>query len=133
MTVITSWTEATASLTATQQRVILDTLNLVQSGDIKIVYGVNTLGGRPCLINAIGEMIKEVDYSPSYAFGHLVMAFDEVCDEISHSNKAFGYVTDLMAEVLVRHFGKLKDLPIHLIELPDDFKVPDYYDADVQG
>jgi hypothetical protein len=114
-----SWTAATGSLTATQQRTVLDVLNLVASEDVNLVFGRDTIDGVPCLINAIGSMIKEVNDTPAAMFPGLVQAFDVRCryiDELSNS----GPVTPIMAEILIREFAALKPLPTpELEELPE--------------
>ncbi len=89
----------------------------MQSGDVKVVYGINSYNGVPCLINAIGMMISEVSVEPCSDEPMLVSAFDELCAEIQ--GKSFGLVDSLTAEILVRHFGKLKDQPAELEELPE--------------
>lgn len=132
---INLWTNTTEMLPSVKQRTIQDTLLLVQQGDIKIVYGIDQLDGRPCLINAIGAMVKDVNESPISNEQGLVTAFDAACRYLF--NMGMGdepnIVTPLMAEVLVRHFGKLQDQPEFLVELPESgiswTDVPDTVDA----
>lgn len=111
------WGNVTGGLAPVLQRTLQDVLSLVQSGDTKIVFGVNEMDGRPCLINAIGAMIQEYSGSPCGTQPGLVAVFDSYCRELSGENH--GFVTPIMAEALVRDFGKLKEIPVILEELPE--------------
>lgn len=133
MSAIDGWTRATENLPSIKQRTIQDTLLLVQQGDIKIVYGSNDFKGYPCLINAIGAMVKAVSDEPVHNEPQLVLAFDAACREIQ--GERFGFVDSLTAEILVRHFGALQPLPQpELEELPESgitwADVPDTLPAD---
>lgn len=112
----TSWTRATAGLLPGQQAVFLDFLNVVADGKAHLVHGANYRDGKPCLVNGTAQMLSHGAVSPTGAFPEVVMAFDAACAamEAAGVDDHGGYVTPLMAEILIRNFGEVQ--PIVLTE-----------------
>lgn len=107
------WAQVTGALPWAKQRVLHDTLNLVAMGEVKVVWGQDSFMGSPCLINAVGCMVKSEDESPSMNEPALVNVFDRINREIF---APAGIVTDkflseLGAEILLRNFAPLKEIP----------------------
>lgn len=125
---IQMWTSATASLDWAKQRTLFDTLNLVKSGDIKVVYGHDEFKGSPCLINAIGCMAKSENESPYSNEPELVSAFDRICvyfHGVGVIEEQY-VLNELAADILLRNFAPLKP-----VAAPQDMPYVEPRDADV--
>ncbi len=114
MSQMSLWTNATANLSWGRQRVLLDTLEMVKAGQIKVVYGADSFKGSPCLLNAVGCMIKGENQAPSEIEARVVSAFDNACQVLFAPAGMIDekpYLSPLAAETLIRHFGDLKEQP----------------------
>ncbi len=115
------WTKATGDLKPGPQAVFLDVLNLVKDGQMHLVHGADYRDGKPCLVNAVGQMLTTGGGRgiPSEHFNQVVSAFDTL-------NAAFlkagvnkdGYVSELAADLLIRNFGEVK--PMVVSDAPTD-------------
>lgn len=109
------WTAATGTLDWGTQRVMRDTLALVSEGKIELVHGADSLGGKPCLVNAVASMIAH-DVSrvnPASWYPAVVSAFDRINRALMANdvNAGDGFVSPLAAEVLLANFAPLKPVP----------------------
>lgn len=111
----TAWTAATGTLDWGTQRVMKDTLALVSEGKIELVHGVDSLGGKPCLVNAVAAMIAHdvSQVSPANWYPSVVDAFDRINAQLVGNgvNRTDGFVSPLAAEVLLANFAPLKPVP----------------------
>lgn len=109
------WTQVTAGLDWGKQRVLYDTLTLAAEGKIKVVYGADDYDGSPCLINAVGCMVKSQNESPSMNEPHLVRLFDQINrylnDKGVNTEGDRGHMSPLAAEILVQYFAPLREIP----------------------
>lgn len=109
------WTNSTAALKPGEQAVFLDMLNLVMDGKVSLVHGADYRDGKPCLVNGVATMISHSQVSPMGAFPDVVGAFDAMCRQmvtLGLSDGLEGYVSPLMAEVLIRNFGEVKPIDL---------------------
>lgn len=110
------WTAATGELKPGEQAVFLDVLNLVSEGKAHLVWGSDYRDGKPCLVNAVGQMLATGGGHniPMQQFTEVVRAFDalnsQMHDEGVNEN---GYVSPLAADFLIRNFGKVKPLVVN--------------------
>lgn len=128
------WTKATDSLPWGKQRVLHDTLTLVANDQIKVVWGANDFNGSPCLINAVGCMVKSAHEAPATNEPQIVMLFDKICRQFMDQGVVDDqYLSPLGAEILMRYFAPLKETPVVAqAEIVDEA----YYepsDADIQA
>jgi hypothetical protein len=110
-----AWTTATAELLPGQQAVFLDVLNLVASGDVHLVYGADYRDGKPCLVNAVGQMLTTSGGNgiPMQQFREVVTCFDSLNAEMLEAGiNDSGYVSGLAAEFLIRNFGEVKPMDL---------------------
>lgn len=109
------WTEATSRLDWGKQRVLHDTLTLAAEGKIKVVYGADDYDGSPCLINAVGCMVKSQGEAPSINEPVIVSLFDQINRYLEtvgvNPDQGHGHMSELAAETLVRYFAPLKEIP----------------------
>ena len=119
----TSWTTATHNLDAGPQAIFLDFLNLVSEGQAHLVYGADYRDGKPCLVNGVAQMMSHTSVSPMSNCPQVVSAFDNMCGAMASAglHEDAGYVSPLMADVLIQNFGDVK--PIVLTEVPADTDV----------
>jgi len=113
-----AWNITTAELPWGVQSVMRDTLELVSSGDVTMIYAADYKQGSPCLVNAVGQLLNVGGGHgiPSAHFGPLVHLFDRIN---RHFEKIPGYndpiskqMSPNTAEVLLRNFAPLKEKPI---------------------
>lgn len=111
-----SWTEATANLSWGAQNVIHTALELAKDGQVKIVYGADYYDGSACLVNTVGQMLEVGGGSgiPMHHFGAMVGEFDRLNAEFARQgvNSDWRTMSPLAAEILLQHFGPLKDQPV---------------------
>ena len=109
----TAWTQATGDLLPGQQAVFLDVLNLVAEGKTHLVWGADYRDGKPCLVNAVGQMLTTGGGNsiPMQYFGNVVRQFDTL-NSLMHDLgiNEDGYVSPLAAEFLIRNFGEVKPI-----------------------
>lgn len=109
------WTQVTAGLDWGKQRVLHDTLTLAAEGKIKVVYGADDYDGSPCLINAVGCMVKSQGETPMTNEPHLVRLFDSInkwfIDKGVNTEGIPGHMSPLAAEILVQYFAPLREIP----------------------
>lgn len=112
----TRWNAATADLNWGVQRVLMETLQSVADEQITLVHGTDSHAGRPCLINAVANMIAldVTQVNPSSWFPQVVgefdrlnRAFERMGVNVMHSH----VVSPLAAEILINNFGTLKPPP----------------------
>lgn len=123
-----AWTKATGDLLPGQQRVFLDVLNLVSEGKAHLVHGADYRNGKPCLVNAVGQMLSTGGGAgiPSREFSEVVCQFDILNGRMLEEGiNVDGYVAPLAADFLIRNFGELK--PMTLTK-PDEGQVAPKYD-----
>lgn len=107
------WTTATGNLKPGQQAVFLDVLNLVSEGKAHLVWGADYRDGKPCLVNAVGQMLSTGGGRgiPMQEFGDVVGQFDTINGALYEAGiNTDGYVSPLAAEVLIRNFGEIKEM-----------------------
>lgn len=108
------WNRVTADLPWGVQTVLKDTLELVESGDVQLVWGADYSGNHACLINSVAQMLTTGGgYGiPMAHFGPLVSLFDRINRDLKVQgvNKN-NYVSPLAAEVLLRYFAPIKPQP----------------------
>lgn len=134
MTAMQMWTKATEELSWGKQRTLFDTLTLVSEGKVKVIYGNDSFQGSPCLINAVGCMVKDASQSPSQNERVLVRAFDIVCrSEFERSGviEEAPYLSPLGAEILIRNFAPLKPVPALGVAETAKYKEPK--DSEIQA
>lgn len=111
-----AWTEATAALPWGVQRVFHDTFTLVKDEKVHLVHGSDYRDGKPCLVNAVGQMTVAGGGHgiPSMSYSTIVVLFDKINREFDRQgvNAGDGYVSPLAAEILLHHFAPLKDKPV---------------------
>lgn len=110
-----AWTKATGDLLPGQQRVFLDVLNLVAEGKAHLVHGADYRNGKPCLVNAVGQMLSTGGGQgiPMASFNHVVSEFDRVNQCLLQMGvNTDGMVSPLAAEFLIRNFGDLKPMVV---------------------
>jgi hypothetical protein len=109
------WRNATAGLEWGAQRVLHNTLDAVAKDGVHLVHGSDYRDGKPCLINAAGQMLASGGGHgiPSSYFGPIVGLFDRINAALVEKgvNDDTGYVSPLAAEILLRHFATLKPIP----------------------
>ena len=111
---LNEWTNAIEGLDWGIQRVLFDALQLVASDDIKMTYAADVMDGTPCLLNAVSAItVQSAHQTPGSFAPNVVNAFDSVNRELFTVgvNEDAHRVSPLAAEVLLRHFGPLKDAP----------------------
>lgn len=111
---LNEWTNAIEGLDWGVQRVLFDALQLVASDDIKMTYAADVMDGTPCLLNAVSAItVQSAHQTPGSFAPNVVNAFDSVNRELFTVgvNEDAHRVSPLAAEVLLRHFGPLKDAP----------------------
>lgn len=131
------WTQVTAALPWAKQRVLHDTLSLVATGDIKVVYGADSFVGSPCLINAVGCMVKSASEAPMSNEPILVSLFDKICKDVFApagivASDSKGFLTELAAEILLRNFAPLSEAPEPFETPLPEVKYHEPKDADFQ-
>lgn len=119
----TNWTSATGDMPWGVQKAFKTALQAVADGDIKMVHGMDSYEGSPCLVNAINQMIShDASASPTQFAGSVVSAFDRTTSRMAEQ-PAFAdstvnphhFVTPLMAEVLLANFGPEKSEPVEVV------------------
>jgi hypothetical protein len=93
----------------------MDVLNLVSEGKTHLVWGADYRDGKPCLVNAVGQML-----STSGGHGIPMLAFRDVVSEFDRLNGLMfeaginkdGYVSPLAADFLIRNFGEVKPMVV---------------------
>ncbi len=119
----TAWTKATGDLLPGQQAVFMDVLNLVSEGKAHLVYGADYRNGKPCLVNAVGQMLSTGGGQdiPSREFGPLVSEFDSLNSQLLAAGiNTDGYVSPLAADILLRTFGDLKEMDLTPPEVKEE-------------
>lgn len=115
-TLLTRWNSATEALPWGVQRVLHDTLNLVEQGKVTLIHSRDYSNGHPCLINAVGQMLTTSGGSgiPMTYFAPLVSMFDRINQAFVELNQngPNGEVSPFVAEVLLHHFAPLKEQPV---------------------
>lgn len=109
-----AWKVATDDLAWGVQHALHDTLTLVSEEKVRLTWGADEFKGVPCLINAVANLIA-VDVNqvhPGTWFTNIVSHFDRIGQGL-FSNKLtpFREVNPLMADILLRNFGTLKEQP----------------------
>jgi len=108
------WTYTTGNLDWGKQRTLHDTLTMVSEGKVKVVFGQDDFSGSPCLINAVGCMVKSENQSPSENEPALVGLFDRICAEIfvpAGIIEQHPFLSGLAADILLKNFAPLKPVP----------------------
>lgn len=121
-----AWTKATGDLLPGQQRVFLDVLNLVSEGKAHLVWGADYRDGKPCLVNAVGQMLSTGGGLgiPTAQFGGVVGEFDRLNGEmLKEGVNKDGYVSPLAADFLIRNFGEVKEMITEDVPTPDGVNV----------
>jgi hypothetical protein len=118
MNLYRQWTEATAELDWGVQRVFRDTFALVADGKAHLVWGSDYREGKPCLVNAVANMLSSTEGKGGYGlptihFRRVVGLFDRLNAELQRQgvNDASGYVSELAADILLQHFAPPKPIP----------------------
>lgn len=122
-----AWTKATGDLLPGQQRVFLDVLNLVSEGKAHLVYGADYRDGKPCLVNAVGQMLSVGGGAgvPSRNFGDVVGQFDTLnAAMLDRGINTDGYVSPLAADFLIRNFGEVKPMTMNAVVTKDEVATP---------
>lgn len=115
---LTQWTKVTGDLPWGVQRVLHDTLSLVAEGKVTLVHSRDYDGKTPCLINAVGQMLKAGGGRgiPSQYFGPLVSQFDSINRHFqtvpSYNDPNTNLVSPAVAEVLLHYFAPIKEQPV---------------------
>ena len=110
------WRKATGDLPWGVQRAFVDALTLVKDEKIHLVHGANYRDGKPCLVNAVAQMVTKKDsgVSPTEFAPSVVRLFDRINSALEDdgvndaAGEHAGYVSSLAAEILLRNFGPLK-------------------------
>jgi hypothetical protein len=131
-TMLEGWTDVTGALKPGVQRVFKDTFDLAAAGETTLIYGADYRDGSPCLVNTVGTMLTNGGGQgvPSAHFGEIVSLFDRINRELESSgvNERHGYVSPLAAEVFVRNFAPLKDMPVKPIQDQNVSNTLPYYE-----
>jgi hypothetical protein len=115
------WKKATSDTPPGVQHLIYDALQLVSSGDIKLAWGADVYKGTPCLLNAVSnmttQMVEPGKKLPANYTPNVVRLFDLINKTYSYvlnpsENKSQGYVDPIAADMLIRHFGELKEIEV---------------------
>ena len=118
---LVSWKRETSNIPPGVQHLIYDALQLVSSGDIKLAWGADVYKGTPCLLNAVSnmttQMVEPGKKLPSHYTPEVVSLFDRINKTYSHvlyphENRTHGYVDPIAADMLIRHFGELKEIEV---------------------
>lgn len=111
-----AWTKATGDLKWGVQRVFIETLKAVEAEQTTLAYGADYKNGNPCLVNAVATMLNAANGMggpsiPSTHFGAVVSQFDRLNSAFCEHgiNSTPGVVSPLAAEILLKHFGPLKE------------------------
>ena len=111
------WNKATGALPWGIQRQFLETLRLVEEGQVTMTWGSDYApDGTPCLVNANAYSLivsngKGGTGMPSKEFGAVVMLFDMINARVSREAKIEGNkVSHFAANMLVRNFGPVQNL-----------------------
>lgn len=110
-----AWNKATGDLLPGQQAVFLDVLNLVSEGKAHLVWGADYRDGKPCLVNAVGQMLSTSGGHgiPMQQFGDVVSEFDRLNARMHEQGiNENGYVSPLAADILIRNFGEIKPMVV---------------------
>jgi len=115
---LNSWQEATSNLPWGVQRNFLETLKLVEEGEITLYWGADYgPDGQPCLVNAGSHSLAALAGQggrgkPSANFARVVSLFDTINRKLStEANLPGREVHHFAANLLVRNFGYLKPVP----------------------
>lgn len=102
------------------QHAIKTSLEVVQSGDIKMCFNADDFNGAPCLINSINMMLsQDSSKSPSRDYPNVVRAFDNANQLFF--NKGVNkdqLVSPLGAEILLKNMGPMKEQPSDTVVMP---------------
>ena len=107
------WTQVTSELPWGVAKVFKDVLTLVSQEKAHLVHGADYRNGKPCLVNAVAQMTTAGGGAgiPMSTFGAVVSEFDRLNTrfQLEGVNDSTGYVSPLAAEILLTHFGEVKE------------------------
>lgn len=133
---LNDWTNATGNLKPGVQRVFHDTFEGARDHNTHLVYGADYNDGYPCLVNTVGTMLSTGGGRgiPATYFGEIVSLFDRINRELEHSgvNDNPGFVSPLAAEIFLKHFAPLKEMPTPSEETLKQVDMPYYEPTDLE-
>lgn len=114
-TALKVWNARTAELAPGVQRAFIDALTLASEGKIELVFGADYDGAKPCLVNAVAQMLQSSGGQgiPSRHYGPVVSMFDSINHGFASRgiNLTPNRVSETAALTLLRNFGDLKPMP----------------------